>query len=114
MVLGPLLGENAGSDSGAGDVWVVEGTPIELVCNQERFAFQEEKQRVVRTLITFGRYLIISGRFFCELSLQADRDPGGANFYIFVPSLGLPKTTARVGTSSSTAEKTAVRRDGGR
>ena len=25
MVLGPLLGENAGSDSGAGDVWVAEG-----------------------------------------------------------------------------------------
>ena len=28
-------------------------------------------------------------------------------FYIFVPSLGLPKTTARVGSSSSTAEKKA-------
>ena len=39
------------------------------------------------------------------MSLKEDRDPGGANFYIFVPSLGLPKTTARVGSSSSTAEK---------
>ena len=36
------------------------------------------------------------------------------NFFIFVPSLGLSKTTARVGCSSSTAEKKAVRRDGGR
>ena len=27
-----------------------------------------------------------------------------ANFYIFVPSLGLPKTTAKVGSSSSTAD----------
>ena len=71
----------------------------------------------------FGRYLIIfvncrSFRelfsFFRELSLRADSDPGGAKFYIFVPSLGLPKTTARVGSSSSTAEKKAVRRDGGR
>ena len=47
-------------------------------------------------------------------SLRADSDPGGANFYIFVPSLGLPITTARVGSSSSTAEKKAVRPDGGR
>ena len=37
--------------------------------------------------------------------LRADSDPGGANFYILVPSLGLPKTTARVGSSSSIAEK---------
>ena len=88
--------------------------PIELACNQERLAFQEEKQRVVRTLLTFGRYLIIFGRFFRELLLQADSDPGGANLYIFVPSHGLPKTTARVGSSSSTVEKTAVRCDGGR
>ena len=35
-------------------------------------------------------------------------------FFIFVPSLGLSKTTARVGCSSSNAEKKAVRRDGGR
>ena len=62
----------------------------------------------------FCRKLIIFGRFFRELSLRAESDPGGANFFIFVPSLGLPKTTARVGSSSSTAEKTAVRRDGGR
>ena len=61
---------------------------------------------------TFGRYLIIFGRFFRGLSLRADSDPGGTNFYIFVPSLDLPKTTARVGSSSSTAEKKAVRRDG--
>ena len=33
-------------------------------------------------------------------------------FYIFVPSLGLPKTTASVGSSSSTAENKAARRDG--
>ena len=39
------------------------------------------------------------------MSLRADRDPGGANFYIFVPSLVLPKTTARVGSISSIAEK---------
>ena len=54
---------------------------------------------------TFGRYLIIFGRFFRGMLLRADSDPGGANFYIFVPSLGLPKTTARVGSSSSIAEK---------
>ena len=54
---------------------------------------------------TFGRYLIIFGRFFRGMSLKADSNPGGANFYIFVPRLGLPKTTARVGSSSSTAEK---------
>ena len=35
-------------------------------------------------------------------------------FFIFVPSLELPKTTARVLSSSSTAEKKAVRYDGGR
>ena len=46
------------------------------------------------------------------LSLRADSDPGGANFYILVPSLGLPKPTARVGSSFLTAEKKAVRRDG--
>ena len=38
----------------------------------------------------------------------------GPNFYIFAPSLGLPISNARVGSSSSTAEKKAVRRDGGR
>ena len=54
---------------------------------------------------TFGRYLIIFGRFFRGMSLRANSDPGGANFYIFVSTLGLPKTTARVGSSSSTAEK---------
>ena len=54
---------------------------------------------------TFGRYLIIFGRFFRGISLRADSDPGGANFYIFVPSLGLSKTTARIGSSSSIAEK---------
>ena len=37
-----------------------------------------------------------------------------AKFYIFVPSLGIPKTTARVGSSSSTAEKRAVQCDGDR
>ena len=47
----------------------------------------------------FGQYLINFGRFFHELSLRADSDPGGAIFYIFVPSLGLPKTTARVGSA---------------
>ena len=61
---------------------------------------------------TFGRYLIIFGRFFCGLSLRAYSDPARANFYIFVPSLGLPKITARVGSSSSTAEKKVVRRHG--
>ena len=61
---------------------------------------------------TFGQYLIIFGRFFRGLSLRADSDPGGANFYTFVPSLGLPKITAGVGSSSSTAEKKAVRRHG--
>ena len=61
---------------------------------------------------TFGRYLIMFGRFFRELLLRAESDPGGVNFYIFVPSLGLSKTAARVGSSSSTAEKRVVRRDG--
>ena len=51
---------------------------------------------------------------FRELPLRAESDPGGTNFYIFVPSLGLPKTTARVWSSFPTAEKKAVRRDGGR
>ena len=60
----------------------------------------------------FGQYLIIFERFFHGMSLKADSDPGSANFYTFVPSLGLPKTTARVGSSSYTAEKKAVRRDG--
>ena len=46
--------------------------------------------------------------FGCFL-LRADSDPGGANFYIFVPSLGLPKITARVVSSSSTVEKKAFR-----
>ena len=61
---------------------------------------------------TFGRYLIIFGRFFRGLSLRADSGPGGANFYFFVPSLVLPKITARVGSRSSTAEKKVVRRHG--
>ena len=60
----------------------------------------------------FGQYLIIIGRFFHEMSLKADSYPGSTNFYIFVSSLGLPKTTARVGSSSSTAEKKAVLPDG--
>ena len=30
--------------------------PTELACKQKYLAFQKEKQRVVRTLITFGRY----------------------------------------------------------
>ena len=60
---------------------------------------------------TFGRYI---RTIFRELSLRAESDPGGANFYIFEPSFGLPKTTVRVGFSSSTEEKIAVRRDGGR
>ena len=51
MVLGPLLGENAGSGSGAGDVC---DRPTELACNQEGLAFQEEKQRSVRTLVRFA------------------------------------------------------------
>ena len=63
---------------------------------------------------TFGRYFIIFGHFFHKLSLGADSNPGYTNFYIFVPSLGLPKTTAKIGSSSSTAEKKAVRCDGGR
>ena len=50
-------------------------------------------------------------RSIIELSLRAE---SGANFFIFVSSLGLPKTAARVLSSSSTAEKKAVRRDGGR
>ena len=61
---------------------------------------------------TFGQYLIIFRRYFRGLLLRADSDPGSANFYIFVSSLGLPKTTARVGSSSSTAEKKAVQCDG--
>ena len=58
---------------------------------------------------TFGRYLIIFRRFFHGLLLRADSGPGGASFYISVPSLGLPKITARVGSSSSTG---AVQRHG--
>ena len=57
---------------------------------------------------TIGRYLILFRQFFRGLSLRADSDPGSVNFYIFVPSLGLPKITARVGSSSSIAEKKAV------
>ena len=51
------------------------------------------------------------GRFFRELSLQAESDPGDGKYCIFVPSLGLPKATGRVKSSSSTAEKKALRRD---
>ena len=61
---------------------------------------------------TFGRYLIIFGWFFRGMLLRADSAPGGVNFYIFVPSLGVPKTTARVRPSSSTVEKNVVQRDG--
>ena len=74
--------------------------------------FSEGKTTSRPNIDTFGRYLIIFGRFFRGLSLRADSDSGGVNFYIFVPSLGLPKITARVGSSSSTAEKKAVRRHG--
>ena len=58
---------------------------------------------------TFGRYFIIFEWFFRGLSLRADGDSGGVNFYIFLPSLGLPKITATIGSSSSTLEKKAVR-----
>ena len=58
---------------------------------------------------TFSRYLMIS-----ELSLLADSNPGGVNFYIFVPNLGLPNTNARVESSSFTAENKAAQRDGDR
>ena len=60
----------------------------------------------------FGQYLIIFELFLCGQSLRADSDPGRANLNIFVPSLGLPKTAARVISSSSTAEKKVVRHDG--
>ena len=56
--------------------------------------------------------MIIFGQLFRDMSLRADSDSGSANFSIFVPSLGLPKTTTRDGSSSSTAEKKAVQRDG--
>ena len=49
--------------------------------------------------------MIIFGRFFRGQSLRAESDPGGANFFIFVSSLALSKATARVGSSSFTAEK---------
>ena len=42
--------------------------------------FQEEKQWAVRTLIRLADYLIIFGRFFRELSLRAESNPGGAIF----------------------------------
>ena len=44
----------------AGDVW---DKRIELACNQERHAFQEEKQLAVRTLIRLADISIV-GRFF--------------------------------------------------
>ena len=71
--------------------------PTELACNQECLAFQQEKQQVVQT---FGYCFDL---FFRELLLRADSDPGGVNFYIFVPSLGLP-----TGFRYSTAEKKAL------
>ena len=74
-----------------------------------RFSGKETKSL---NIDMFHQYLINFGRFFRGLSLRADSDPGGANFYIFVSSLSLPKTTARVGSSSSTAEKKVVRCDG--
>ena len=63
---------------------------------------------------TFCRKYIIFGRFFRAQSLQAESEFSGVNFYILVPSLGLPKFTARFGSSPSTAEKKRVRRHGGR
>ena len=75
-------------------------------------SFPAGKTKSRPNIDTFGRYLIMFGRFFCGLLLRAESDPGGANFYISVPSLGLSKPTARVGSSSSTAEKKPVRRDG--
>ena len=52
-------------------------------------AFQEAKQRAVRALM-FSRCLILFRWFFRVQSFRAESDSGGANFYIFVPSLGLP------------------------
>ena len=75
-----------------------------------RFSEGETTSRL--NIDTFGRYFIIFGRFFRGLSLRADSDPGGANIYIFVPSLGVSKITARVRSSSSTAEQKVVRRHG--
>ena len=58
---------------------------------------------------TFGQYYLTIFRwFFREMLLQTESNPCGANFYIIVPSLGSPKTTARVGSSTSTADKKAV------
>ena len=62
----------------------------------------------------FCRYLIIFGRFFRELPATSREQSLRRKFFTFVPSLGILKTTARVGSISSTAEKKAVRRDGGR
>ena len=78
------------------------------------FHFSGGETTSLPNIDTFGGYLIIFGRFFRGMLLRADSDPGGVNFYIFVPSLGLPKTTARVGSISSTAETKAVRRHGDR
>ena len=58
---------------------------------------------------TFGDGDLHQGKFFANWAILAARI-----FFIFVSSLGLPKTTARVESSSSTAEKNAVRRDDGR
>ena len=58
---------------------------------------------------TFGQYFrTVLSRNVAQSRQRSWR----REFYIFVPSLGLPKTTARVGSSSSTAEKKAVRRHG--
>ena len=75
--------------------------------------FSGGKTTICSNIDTFCQKWIIFGWFFHKLSLRAESNPGSANFYIFVPSLGLPKATARVGSSSSTAEKKAAQRDGG-
>ena len=60
MILGLLLGDNAGSHPGTGDVWVAENRPIKLACKQECCAFQEEKQRAIQTLILLADINLIT------------------------------------------------------
>ena len=60
----------------------------------------------------FGQYLIISDHF--SLTAASSRQRSWRREFLYIPRLDLPKTTARVGSSSSTTEKKAVRRDGGR
>ena len=92
MVLGPLLGENAGSDSGGDDVWVAEGYAYRtsMQPGTPRFSGGETTSRP-----NIDNVWPIFGRFFRELSLQADSNPGGANFYLsliylkLLPELGL-------------------------